>query len=191
MSYFDSHTIGIFENELLTVQEFIKVAINTIMFNRWIINNNYICQSSAINNISYMKIEDDKLEKSIKDILDDISRLSKSNQRVQIDLDFYTQSQGFFSVFFQSKAYWEKWNILVIITDKGSQNKESYMRKFITKILNELNTDKDYMPDIKLENFEDIAENKNDKNKDFKFPYDVKVNTGFDYNVFRNFSPVK
>ena len=188
MSNFDSHSIGIFKDDLLTVKEFVKVAINTIIFNRWIINNNYICESSAINNISYMKIKDDNLQNSIKRLLDNMSNLSKSDKNFQIDLEFYTQNQSYFWGLIQSKVYWQKWNILVQISDEGSHNKEKNMREFLAKILKELNTDKDFMPDIKLENFKDIEENKNDENKDFNFPYELNIKPCFSTEAFKNLS---
>ena len=40
MSNYDCHNIGIFQDDLETVKEFLKLAINTIFFHRWINNNN-------------------------------------------------------------------------------------------------------------------------------------------------------
>ena len=188
MSNFDSHIVGIFQDDLETVKEFLKIAINTIIFNRWLNNTNYICEKSIIKDISYMKIEDASLEKDIDNILNDISYYSKNHQKFQINLEFYTRNKGFFLGFFQKRESWEKWNILVQISDEGSHNKEKNMREFLAKILKELNTDKDFMPDIKLENFKDIEENKNDKNKDFNFPYELNIKPCFSTEAFKNLS---
>ena len=176
MSNFDSHSIGIFKDDLLTVKEFVKVAINTIIFNRWIINN-----------ISYMKIKDDNLQNSIKRLLDNMSNLSKSDKNFQIDLEFYTQNQSYFWGLIQSKVYWEKWNILVQISDEGSHNKEKNMREFLAKILKELNTDKDFMPEVDLEEFGNIGNNEiqNDKNCT-NFPYELSLNKEFEQNSIIN-----
>ena len=183
MSHFDTHVIGIFQDDIETVKEFLKIAFNTIFFNRLLNNNNYICESSAIKNISYMKIEDDSLQKDIGNKIDEISSLSKYYQKFQINLEFYTPYQGGFFGFFKKKGNcWEQWNILVIITDKGSQDKENNMRKFISMILNEINTNKDFMPDINLENFENISdmENKKENNDNSNFPYDITIKTEFE-----------
>ena len=183
MSHFDTHVIGIFQDDIETVKEFLKIAFNTIFFNRLLNNNNYICESSAIKNISYMKIEDDSLQKDIGNKIDEISSLSKYYQKFQINLEFYTPYQGGFFGFFKKKGNcWEQWNILVIITDKGSQDKENNMRKFISMILNEINTNKDFMPDINLENFENIfdMENKKENNDNSNFPYEITIKTEFE-----------
>ena len=36
MSNIDNHIVGIFQDDLETVKEFLKIAINTIIFNRWL-----------------------------------------------------------------------------------------------------------------------------------------------------------
>ena len=36
MSNYDNHIVGIFQDDIETVKEFLKIAINTIFFHRWI-----------------------------------------------------------------------------------------------------------------------------------------------------------
>ena len=177
MSNFDNHIIGFFQDDLETVKEFLKIAINTIFFNRWITNNNYICETSEIKDISYMKIEDNSLQTEIGNILYKITNYSKNNQKFQINIEFYSHNQGGLFGFFQKKEVWEKWHILVIVSDKSVKDKETYMRKFITKILNEINIGKDFMPDIKLKEFENIIDgnNKKDNPDNFNFPYTIDI----------------
>ena len=185
MSHYDSHIIGIFQDDSETVKEFLKIAINTIFFNRLLNNNKYICESSAIKNISYMKIEDDSLQKDIGNKLNEISSLSKHYQKFQINLDFYTPYQGGIFGFFKKKGnIWEQWSILVIITEKGSKDKESNMRKIISNILNEVNTNKDFMPDIKLKSFENLSnmDNKEENNDNCNIPYEITIKTEFEQN---------
>ena len=183
MSHYDSHIIGIFQDDSETVKEFLKIAINTIFFNRLLNNNKYICENSAIKNISYMKIEDDSLQKDIGNKLNELSSLSKHYQKFQINLDFYTAYQGGIFGFFKKKGnIWEQWSILVIITEKGSKDKESNMRKIISNILNEVNTNKDFMPDMKLKSFENLSnmDNKEENNDNCNIPYEITIKTEFE-----------
>ena len=194
MSNYDSHIIGVFQDDLETVKEFLKIAINTIFFNRWITNNNYICEKSVIKDISYMKINDDSLQKDIEDILTKITSQSESCNKFQINIDFYARNEGIFLGLFQKKKNcWEKWNILVIVSEQGSTDKELKMRKNISNVIKHLNTDKDFMPDINLEEFEgDDNLDKKNENNSFNFPYEISINKDFEQksfiNVYKNWS---
>ena len=187
MSNYDNHIVGIFQDDIETVKEFLKIAINTIFFHRWINNNNYICETSLIKDISYMKIEDNDLQKDIDNLLNNITTYySKSYQKFQIDLDFYTKNQGFLLGLFQKKeSCWEKWNILIKIVEEGSKDKGTKLRNFLSMILKQLNTDKDFMPEINLDNFEDMDVNNKKENKNnFNFPYEIKLNKEFEQESF-------
>ena len=191
MSNFDNHIIGIFQDDLETVKEFLKIAINTIIFNRWLTNTNYVCEKSVIKDISYMKINDPSVEKDIENILYNLSYYSTNCQKFQINLEFYTKNKGLFLGFFQKKESWEKWNILVIVSDKSTENKEKNMRKFLSLILKQLNTDKDFMPDVDLEEFENMSDNNNKIDKSCNnFPYELNINKEFEQNsiinIFKN-----
>ena len=187
MSNFDSHIVGIFQDDLETVKEFVKIAINTIIFNRWLTNANYVCEKSDIKDISYMKIDDPSVEKDIENILYNLSYYSKTCQKFQIDLDFYTKNKGLFLGFFQKKETWEKWNILVTVSDKSSENKEEKVRKSLSRLIRELNSDRDFMPDVDLEEFENMEDdnNKNDKSS-YNFPYELTINKDFSTNSMMN-----
>ena len=187
MSNYDNHIVGIFQDDIETVKEFLKIAINTIFFHRWINNNNYICETSLIKDISYMKIEDNDLQKDLDNLLNNITTYySKSYQKFQIDLDFYTKNQGFLLGLFQKKeSCWEKWNILIKIVEEGSKDKGTKLRNFLSRILKQLNTDKDFMPEINLDNFEDMDINNKKENKNnFNFPYEIKLNKEFEQESF-------
>ena len=55
MSNFDNHIIGIFQDDLETVKEFLKIAINTIIFNRWLTTIKYIIYPLELIQITYVK----------------------------------------------------------------------------------------------------------------------------------------
>ena len=134
-----------------------------------------------------MKIEDNDLQKDIDNLLNNITTYySKSYQKFQIDLDFYTKNQGFLLGLFQKKeSCWEKWNILIKIVEEGSKDKGTKLRNFLSMILKQLNTDKDFMPEINLDNFEDMDINNKKENKNnFNFPYEIKLNKEFEQESF-------
>ena len=90
MSNIGMHTMGIFEDDLLTVKECLKLALYTIFYHRWLNNNNYTDEESNISNISYKKINNDLLEKEINNLFDLIDKNSTTNHKLQITLSFYT-----------------------------------------------------------------------------------------------------
>ena len=79
MSNFRIHTITIFEDDLYTVKEYLKIALNTVFYHRWLKNNDYTEEESSINNIYYLKINKKSLQEEIKELLKKIENLSKSS----------------------------------------------------------------------------------------------------------------
>ena len=79
MSNFGNHTITIFEDDLYTVKEYLKIALNTVFYHRWLKNNDYTEEESSINNIYYLKINKKSLQEEIKELLKKIENLSKSS----------------------------------------------------------------------------------------------------------------
>ena len=61
------------------------------------------------------------------------------------------------------------------------------MRTFISMIIKKLNTDKDFMPEVDLEEFGNIGNNEiqNDKNCT-NFPYELSLNKEFEQNSIIN-----
>ena len=57
MSNYGKHMIR-FKDDLSTIKEFLKIAINTIIYHRWLNNTNYTEELSNISNLSYMRIKD-------------------------------------------------------------------------------------------------------------------------------------
>ena len=179
MSNFRIHTITIFEDDLYTVKEYLKIALNIVFYHRWLINNDYTEEKSNINNIYYLKINKKSLEKEIEELLNKVENLSKSNNKFQITLNFYTEKVKRYFLYETLEGLWETWNFLVIISDKNSKDKETIIRRFISYILKELNDEKDFMPDIDV-NLEQFTSNNSDSNNKFKFPFEIKVNTDFE-----------
>jgi len=176
-----NHAINIFEDDLYTVKEYLKIALNTVFYHRWLKNNDYTEEESSINNIYYLKINDKSLEEEINELNKKIENLSKTNNKLQITLNFYTEKVKRYLIYESLEGLWETWNFLVIISDKNTKDKETKMRKFISYILKELNDEKSYMPDIDI-NLEQFTSNNLNSDKKSKFPFEIKVNADFEQN---------
>ena len=191
MSFFDEHTINIFTDDAITVKEYIKLSLNLIFFHRWLNNNNYSEEVSNINDISYEKINDESVQNEINNALNKFDEYSKMYNEIQITLKFYTKTTTTLFLFSKSEGLWEKWNILVKISNNcAEESKEEKMRKFICEIIQELNCDKFYMPDLFLEDFECETDVNNDKKNECGFPFEIKVDPNFSQesilNLFKN-----
>ena len=190
MANFGNHTIPIFQDDILTVKEYLTIAINVIFYHRWLNNNNYIEEQSNINkNISYIKIKDDSLDKEINNLLSQIDNYFPNQNKFQITLNFYSRLVPQLYFFTKLEGLWEKWNFLIKISDNNSTDKESKIRKFISTIIKELNSGKDFMPDIELNDFENMN-NINNKGKNSNFPFEIKISNEFDQqsmlSIFKN-----
>ena len=179
MSNFGNHTITIFEDDLYTVKEYLKIALNTVFYHRWLKNNDYTEEESSINNIYYLKINKKSLQEEIKALLKKIENLSKSSNKFQITLNFYTEKVKKYYIYENLEGLWETWNFLVIISDKNSKDKETKIRRFISYILKELNDEKDFMPNIDV-NLEQFTSNNSDSHDKSNFPFEINVNTDFE-----------
>ena len=85
------HTLEIFEDDVMTIKEYLKISLYTIFFHRWLNNNNYTDQESSINNISYKKIQNDLLEKEINNLLNNVDSYSENYNKLQITVNIYTK----------------------------------------------------------------------------------------------------
>ena len=195
MANYGNHTLHIFQDDKDTVKEYLKIAINIIFYHRCLNNNNFILEKSIINDISYFKIDSDIIEKEMNNIYekidndcefycdDDNVKNHNSNQyKFQITLNFYTKMVTQFYFFSKPEGLWEKWNFLVIITDKSTENedKENKIRKFISIILKELNSEKNFMPDINLDDCENFNEKNNATKSEDYFPFELKIGNDFE-----------
>ena len=183
MSNFGKHNIPIFEDDKEIVKEYLKIALNIIFFHRFLNDNNYYEESSKlIRNISYFKLKNAILEKEINKLLEEIDARSTNNKKFQITLNIYTEEKYNYLFFLKKVGLWEKWNFLVTISDNSkSVDKESKIRDMIEKILKLLNSEKDFMPDLNLNELEKANINNNNEN-DLKpiFPIEILIFNEFE-----------
>ena len=177
-----------FKDDLSTIKEFLKIAINTIIYHRWLNNTNYTEEISNISNLSYMRIKDKSIEQDITNLLNDISK-NIQNRPFQVTLNFYTEKISYF-FFTKNEGLWETWIFQIEININNSEDKEIKVRNHICDILKELN-DKDFMPNIDLNGFDNIdTNNNNDLNNDKNFPYEIKTEFGQEsfISILKNFN---
>ena len=78
MSDCAEYTIS-FEDEILEIKEILELSLNIIFFHRYLGNNNYEETQSKLNNISYVKVKNQKLSNELKQNNNNINELSNSN----------------------------------------------------------------------------------------------------------------
>jgi hypothetical protein len=184
------HTLEIFEDDVMTIKEYLKISLYTIFFHRWLNNNNYTDQESSINNISYKKIQNDLLEKEINNLINNVDSYSENYNKLQITVNIYTKETRSYFFYTKKEGLWEKWNFLIKIINNGSSDKEDKVRKYVSKVIRELNVNLNNMPDIDLDDFENINDINNNDIKSNNFPFDININTEFDQDsilsIFKN-----
>ena len=184
------HTLEIFEDDVMTIKEYLKISLYIIFFHRWLNNNNYTDQESSINNISYKKIQNDLLGKEINNLLNNVDSYSENYNKLQITVNIYTKETRSYFFYTKKEGLWEKWNFLIKINNNGSIDKEDKVRKYISKVIRELNVNLNNMPDIDLDDFENINDINNNDAKSNNYPFDININTEFEQDsilsIFKN-----
>ena len=152
-----------FEDEILEIKEILELSLNIIFFHRYLGNNNYEEAQSKLNNISYVKVKNQKLSNILTNNINEIeNNFKNSNQYAQqLSLYFYEKEKNKKDL----KNPWEIWNFILILSkkeekkDKNDLNnkvaeldddKENKIRKYIFKIIEKLNDKENYMPNINI-----------------------------------------
>ena len=152
-----------FEDEILEIKEILELSLNIIFFHRYLGNNNYEETQSKLNNISYVKVKNQKLSNILTNNINEIeNNFKNSNQYAQkLSLYFYEKEKNKKDL----KNPWEIWNFILILSkkeeikDKNDLNnkiseldddKENKIRKYIFKIIEKLNDKENYMPNINI-----------------------------------------
>ena len=162
MSDCAEYTIS-FEDEILEIKEILELSLNIIFFHRYLGNNNYEEAQSQLNNISYVKVKNEKLSNELTNNINEIENNFKNNNQYaqQLTLYFYEKEKNKKDL----KNPWEIWNFILILSkkeevkDKNDLNnkitdldddKENKIRKYIFKIIEKLNDKENYMPNINI-----------------------------------------
>ena len=151
MANIGNYDIPLFEDDVESIKEFFKIAVNTIIYHRWLGDNNFEDTESSFPNITYIKLKNTKLQETVDKYTNALENALLGNNKVKVTIKFY---QGYSSGFFNQSlvGLWEVWNFLfdVKINDENSveNEKENKIRKYIFCILERLNDKYDFMPDF-------------------------------------------
>ena len=180
MSNYGEYTIIYFEEDILQIKEILEIILNIIFFHRYLTCKYFEDVQSKLNNISYVKIKNEKIT---KDLINNINEIENNfqqnlNQYAQrLTLRFYEKEKNKK----EEKNPWEIWNFILILSKKENliekkdlknkkeeieDYKENKIRKFIFKIIEKLNDKNNYMPNITL--------NENSLSNE-TFAYDIQI----------------
>ena len=180
MSNYGEYTIIYFEEDILQIKEILEIILNIIFFHRYLTCKYFEDVQSKLNNISYVKIKNEKITKDLINKINEIENNFQQNlnQYAQrLTLRFYEKEKNKK----EEKNPWEIWNFILILSKKENliekkdlknkkeeieDYKENKIRKFIFKIIEKLNDKNNYMPNITL--------NENSLSNE-TFVYDIQI----------------
>ena len=183
MANFGDYQIPHFEDDLITINEFLRIVLNTIFFYCLIGETNFEDCDSIIPNITYVKIKNENLQKTIESKISLLEKNIIKTQHAQVILNFYEKKVKKFFLYDELSNNWESWKFLFILkkeqkkssnNDNENENendndiiKENKIRKYLSFILQKLNDKIDYMPNFSM----DI------KLPEETFPFEIIINT--------------
>ena len=174
MANYGTYQIPHFEDDLPTINEFLRIVLNTIFFHRWIGETNYEDCDSIFPNITYVKIKNENLQKTIESKISLLEKNIIKTQHAQVILNFYEKKVKKFFLYEELSNIWESWTFLFIIkneqndySDNDNSNKENKIRKYLSFVLQKLNDKIDFMPNFSMET----------KLPEETFPYEIVINT--------------
>jgi hypothetical protein len=174
MANYGTYQIPHFEDDLPTINEFLRIVLNTIFFHRWIGETNFEDCDSIFPNITYVKIKNENLQKTIESKISLLEKNIIKTQHAQVILNFYEKKVKKFFLYEELSNIWESWTFLFIIkneqndfSDNDNSNKENKIRKYLSFVLQKLNDKIDFMPNFSMET----------KLPEETFPYEIVINT--------------
>ena len=94
MANYGKYSIPLLEEDLPTIKEFFRIALNTLFFHRWIGETNFEDSESIIPNITYIKLKNDALQKEIEKNVNLLETKISESKRVEVKVNFYTEKKG-------------------------------------------------------------------------------------------------
>lgn len=169
MANFGNYDIPLFEDDIQTIKEFFRIVLNTIIFHRWLGESKFEDTESIFSNITYVKIKNESLQKTIEFNVSQLEKSLLKSNRVQVSLKFYQKKIQKFYIMQELTNLWEKWEFLFAIkknTDVINTQKENKIREYLSYILEKLNDKFDFMPDFDVDS--QLPEE--------TFPFEININ---------------
>lgn len=171
MTNFGKYDIPLFEDDLTTIKEYFRIALNTIFFHRWLGQTNYEDAKSIFNNITYIKIPNESFQKTIDSTISQIEKNIHRSKGCLIQINFYQKKVNKFYIIQELENLWESWRFLFTLKQTSevlTLQKENKIRDFLSFILDKLNDKYDFMPDFDTEDT---------KLPEETFPYEIIINS--------------
>ena len=123
MSNYGIYQIPQFEDDIINIKEFLRIAFNTIFFHRWLGETNFEDCDSSFSNLTYVKIKNENLQKTIENKISLLEKNIIKTQHAQVILNFYEKKVKKFFLYDELSNNWESWKFLFIL--KKEQKKSS------------------------------------------------------------------
>ena len=184
MANYGRYSIPLLEEDLPTIKEFFRIALNTLFFHRWIGETNFEDSESIIPNITYIKLKNDALQKEIEKNVNLLETKISESKRVEVKVNFYTEKKINWMFREELDKLWESWTFVFLLKNKSENendnnnnneeedeenSKENLIRKYLFIILQKLNDKIDFMPNLN-------NNNNNNKLEQETFPYEIIFN---------------
>ena len=190
MANYGKYSIPLLEEDLPTIKEFFRIALNTLFFHRWIGETNFEDSESIIPNITYIKLKNDNLQKEIEKNVNLLEKKIIETKRVEVKVNFYTEKKINWMFREELDKLWESWTFVFLLKNKSENDnnnnneeeeeensKENLIRKYLFIILQKLNDKIDFMPNLN-------NNNNNNKIEQETFPYEIIINNNLTDNYF-------
>ena len=167
MANYGKYSIPLLEEDLPTIKEFFRIALNTLFFHRWIGETNFEDSESIIPNITYIKLKNDALQKEIEKNVNLLETKISESKRVEVKVNFYTEKKINWMFREELDKLWESWTFVFLLKNKSENendnnnnneeedeenSKENLIRKYLFIILQKLNDKIDFMPNLNNNN---------------------------------------
>jgi hypothetical protein len=168
MSNYGIYQIPQFEDDISNIKEFLRIAFNTIFFHRWLGETNFEDCDSSFSNLTYVKIKNENLQKTIENKISLLEKNIVKTKRAQVTLNFYEKKILKYYLYEENSNIWESWKFLFCVKNNdNNDNKENKIRQYLSFILQKLNDKIDFMPNFPIDS----------KLPEETFPYEIIVNT--------------
>lgn len=144
MANYGNYEIPVFEDDINTIKEFLRISLHTIFFHRWLGEDNFEDIESQFSNISYVKLKNPELDKIIESNITNFEKNMLKVSKAQIILNFYQKKVSKFYIMEELVNMWESWKLFFIVKKDNSETlhelnnskqKENKIREYLYFIL--------------------------------------------------------
>lgn len=180
MTNYGKYEMPLLMDELPMLKEALKIVLHSIFYHRWYgAKNINEIESALFPNISYLKINNSKLEAEIDKQVKQLETFILKDNKAQIILNFYEKKKKQYYFMESLDNLWETWSFIFVLQQENSQikvNKTSADSDFGE--YDNLGYKKNYK---KSDGEKKIKENKEEKLRDYILKLIELLNDKIDY----------